>query len=102
MALIPFQKFQSKAQDLNRLQTNIDMFSRSLIDIPILNGVLLENIVLSTTAAQIQHKLDRNYRGWIVVKQNANATIYSTSSTLSQQFLTLTASAAVTVTLWVF
>ncbi len=100
--VIPFQSLKSKLTELNRIQTNIDIFSRSLTNLPVLNGSLIENVDLTTVETAIPHRLNRSYKGWIVTKQNAAASIFSTSANLSSQFINLTASGPVTISIWVF
>lgn len=99
-----FKKLNNLQQlsDVDRVQDNIKLFSDQLVDIPILNGQLIENVALTTSAVLVNHKLGRAYRGWIVVDQSANASVYSTTTTLPTRFISLVASNTVTVSLWVF
>ena len=66
----------------------------------IANGTLLRDVVLGTSAVKVPHKLGRKPTGYIPTKLSANAVVYG--DTLSDRFLTLTASAAVTADIWVF
>ncbi len=100
--MIPFQKIKSPTTDLNKVQTNIALFSESLVNIPFLDGVLLEDLVLTTAEQKISHKLGRAYRGWILVRKNAAQDLYESSVTFPNQFISLTATGTVTVSLWVF
>lgn len=65
------------------------------------NGLLISNVSLSIGDNVINHKLGRVQQGWILVDQNAGATIYR-SAALNDSTLTLNSSAGVTISLWVF
>ena len=45
-----------------------------LISAPHIDGILIENVALTTAATGniIQHRLDRNYRGYIITKNNTH------------------------------
>ena len=69
---------------------------------PILDGRQIDGIELTAaTAKKIAHGLNRKPRGWHPVDQNAAADIHR-SEAWDPEFLTLTASANVTVSLWVY
>ena len=73
-----------------------------LYDQPILNGHLIEDIeITSGTPYTLNHGLDSVIQGYIVVKRNANATVWD-SDDATRQTITLNSSANVTVDLWVF
>jgi len=72
-----------------------------VIEVPILSGVLVEEIAVTTTAKKVPHKLGRRARGWIVVRNNANSVVYDNSAP-DGEFLDLVASAAATISIWVF
>lgn len=85
------------------LTEKINEWTSQIINIPILDGVLLENIPLTVNSRQVQHKLGRRIRGWIIIKQNADAVIYDDSANYDNKtFIKLKATANVTVSLWVF
>ena len=72
--------------------------------VPPIHGRLVSSVVLSTTPVNVEHKLSRPLLGWIVVRKNADARVWEDQATTvdGAKFLRLDASAAVTVTLWVF
>jgi hypothetical protein len=93
-------------EDTNSFQ-NFDRLKELWEDvqnIPLLNGRLIESLSLSATVTNVEHELDRDYKGWIITDLDANQTIYrDTSSTLNaNKFLPLLASGAVTASIWVF
>lgn len=65
------------------------------------NGLLLQPTALINGVTVIDHLLSRKMQGWVLVDQDAAASIYR-SAPLNSQTLTLTSDAPVTVTLWVF
>lgn len=88
-------------QDVELLQQNVKKFVKVLEDNPLLDGTFLEGIALNAAAnTVINHKLGRRPRGWILTDQSAAATVYRVAWT--DKTLTLLASAASTVDLWVF
>ena len=102
MALKALKQIATKNQELDRVQDNIQTFSEVLTKIPFLDGVLLEDVILTTTEKLINHTLGRKPLGWIIVKKNAAQDIYESGTTLQTRFLSLTAAGTVTVNLWVF
>lgn len=71
---------------------------------PIVNGLMLTNISLSTGTTRVPHRLGRPFVGWKIVDQNAAGTVYRdpNDTTRLQDALPLIASAPMTVTIWVF
>jgi hypothetical protein len=74
-----------------------------LLGNPLSNGQLLDNVNLVNGTNIINHTLGRKLQGWIKVL-GGSAIIYDNQSTnpTPQLTLSLTSSAAVTVSLWVF
>lgn len=72
-----------------------------IISLPPNQGILLKNIVLINGVNVVNHKLQRMPQGYIIIDQDALASIYR-SAALNSLTLTLTSNAAVTLSLWVF
>ena len=72
-----------------------------IISLPILNGQQLSNIALVIGANVIPHSLGQPPRGWIITDQNGIATIYR-SQPFNSANITLTSSAKVTVSIWIY
>ena len=75
-----------------------------LNSMPVLDGTLLQNITLpkvSPPVNQVKHGLGRKAKGAIVVKQSAAASIQVLSSSNPSE-ITISTTAKVTVSLWVF
>lgn len=75
-----------------------------VLNAPIVNGILLQNQVLTSGTNSINHKLGRKLIGWVPVRVRASATLFDTqdSNQTPQLTLQLTASADVVVDIWVF
>lgn len=72
-----------------------------LLASPISSASVLSNIYLIDGVTVINHLLGRTQQGWFIVDVNGAATIYR-SAPFNSKTLTLTSSAAVTVSLGVF
>lgn len=86
-----------------KFQENVGAVVDVLSQIPILDGVLLEQITLTTGAAnQVEHRLGREYRGFLVVSSSADSTFWNVDTTFRKRFIDIRCSANTTVNLWVF
>lgn len=72
-----------------------------VINNPIMNGLMLQNITLISGVNNINHLLQRTQQGWFITDQTAAAEIYR-SADFNKLTLQLTASAPTTISLWVF
>lgn len=86
--------------ELNKAQDYTDLALAPVLACPLIDGFLLENIELATGPNIVDHKLDREPRGWFIVSPKAEASIWETGRTRSS--LVLNASAPVTLSLWCF
>ncbi len=105
MTLKAFKKAYTTDQDLNSVQDNVEESFIPLLRNPLVDGLILENIVLVTGQDNvINHKLGRQLQGWIVVGKNAAADIYDNQSNNSLTNLTLylRTTANCTIKLYVF
>lgn len=89
---------------MSLMQTNWSTKISPVLDNPIVNGLILNNIVLINGATTINHKLGRKLQGWLLIGVSAAATIYDSQATNQQPDLTLVlhSNAACTVNLYVF
>lgn len=94
------QSVREIAQRLYTLAKTVD----SLVALPLLGGRLITSVDLSAVTVSIEHGLGRRFTGWLVVDSTANAVVYRDTASVadSRTFLPLKASAATTVSLWVF
>jgi len=72
-----------------------------VLAVPLVNGTMLENVILNTGATVINHMLGRKMQGWIITDIDGSAVIYR-SVDFNSVSLTLTSSSKVSVNLWVF
>lgn len=122
MIIKGFKTVQSKDFNPQNLQTSVSEVINSLSSNPLLIGIHLKDyrdrnkrtipIVLGPTPIQIPHMLGQVPTGYLITSQDTNAVIWkykpNTAEEIEQDkrdaplYLTLQASAPVTVTLWVF
>jgi hypothetical protein len=88
----PFQSL------LNRIQANISQAFAALSS-PFLGGQLIQNVSVGTTATVINHGLGRQPQIWTLCDQQANAIVWRTA--WNSNSITLQATAACTLSLWV-
>lgn len=102
-SLKAFKKTGVSAPDVARFQENVDNALKPVLSSVLLDGVLLEGVELIAGQANvIEHKLEREPRGYIIVKRSANSQVWDEVSALKNSTLVLQCSANVTISLWVF
>jgi hypothetical protein len=86
-----------------------NQFNRQFVDlqnvlaaIPLLNGTLVENLVVTNGTVAVGHGLGRTPRGYIVVKRSADVRVWDASTAATVNLLHLQANGTATVSLWVF
>lgn len=97
-----FRKQGGGTEDSFRAQSNVETAFGNLSKSIILDGALLENVAVGTAATNVDHKLGRKYRGYFICKNSALATVKDAASVDDSKFITLQASVATTVSIWVF
>ena len=103
MSLKAMKTIQPKDYDMDVIQRNTKEFVQQLENNIILSGVLLKDITLTSASSTIiDHKLGREYQGYIITKLNANSVVYETTSTYPSKHLTLNCSANCTVSIYIF
>ena len=86
----------------NRMQERLRAVLGSIINIPILNGRLVEDVVIGASDTPVSHGLGRVPRGCFMVKGNA-VIVWSGTQQADGRLVYLTsASGTKTVSLWVF
>lgn len=95
---------QTQDQDFLRFQTQLQKVMQPVLDNAINFGTRLSNVVLASGLNVVPTTLNRNLQGWFIIRQRAEANIWDTQDSNSDQSqsLYLNASTAVTVDLWVF
>lgn len=100
MIPFPLKRLRTNNPELNRVQDFTEASFRSLGLCPLLDGVLLEGLIIPGTPTAIAHGLGRIPRGYIVVFNDTG--IYPACSERTDKFLTLTGGFASTYSLWIF
>lgn len=95
-----FARVQTTNREINQLQSNLATALQPVFENPFSNGVFINNQILINGSTRVQHNLGRPIVGWFITNINGAATVYLASST--DQTLTLTSNALVTVNLFVF
>jgi hypothetical protein len=103
MALKGFRAPQQSDGPTQALAVAVKDFTRQLEKNPLMDGLILSDIVIGTTATDIQHGLGRPFRGWFIIRKNDTATVREdTTQTNEKYYLTLIASSSTTVSIYVF
>lgn len=89
-------------KNFSQFQTKWASFINPILGNPLVNGIILKDLSLSTGDNVISHLLQRNIQGYFVVDQNAAAQFYRKASSQPTLTMTLNSSANVTVSLYVF
>lgn len=88
--------------DLTKVQDATREAFLEIKRLPIVQGRLIENVLLSTGDNKVEHKLTRKARGYIIVKRdNGTSQIFDQSSS-DDMYLVLNSSSPIAVSLWVF
>lgn len=96
--------FQDTNKNFQLMQSDWASKLNPVLANPLVNGIILQSVSLVSGANTINHKLGRKLQGWIPVRVRSAATFFDTqdSNPMPALTLTLTASAAVVVDLYVF
>lgn len=87
-----------------KMQENVSKALQPFVNSPIADGVLLESVALINGVTEINHKLGRAPRGWLIVRQRASASIWDVQDENTRPKLTLKlqSNAAVICDIWIF
>lgn len=99
-----FQPVATSNGDLGRAQQQLRLTLDPITAVPLLDGVLVEDVALTTSTKSVKHGLGRAPTGWLLVRKTANANVWDAQDSNAHPELTLdlVASGSVTVSLWVF
>jgi len=95
-----FLKIFTSDTQLQRLQDNVSNAISEIIRIPLLDGRLVTQTFPASVSTTIEHKLQRDPLGWIVVGKNAAADMWEISK--DSRFIALQTDQDVTITFWIF
>lgn len=104
MATKLFKKINTENYELETIQSNASATFDSITSNPLLNGIILKDIALISGDTTINHKLNKNLSGWMIIGQTAAADIFDkqSSNNLKNRTLVLNSSAICTVSIYVF
>lgn len=99
-----FSTFNTKDNDLNRLQANCSTAFSYLFNNILKDITLLENITLNTGPNMIETKLGKAVSGWIIVRIDSVSDIkeIEVSKNIADKFLNLHASVGCKVSILIF
>jgi len=100
-----FRKVVTADKDINQLQQYTEEAFEQIFGSDIIDGVLLKNIELDSSKTNtVNHKLDRDILGWIIIRQRGAASIFDSQDTnvFTKKTLALETNADVTVDIWIF
>ena len=100
-----FKKINIKDYETNQLQQNVAEFLNQIKSNELLNGRLIEDVVLTFGATTtVNHGLGRKIRGFEIVYKNNSVDVWAEDDdqTYPLRQLVLSTSADATVNLWVF
>lgn len=100
-----FKIITTENGDLNRVQNNVAAFVEPLQNSEIWQGRILKDVSLaSASTTLVEHKLNREIQGWIIVSKNAQSDIWkdTSSSIIGKRYLGLKCSVDVIVDIWIF
>lgn len=100
--LSPMKLIQGLDYKLSTVQTNASNSINPIVSLPILPGVLLNNLMITSgTPLTVSHSLGRPYQIWFVARNNANAVIWESNPTDAATSIILNASANTTISIWI-
>ena len=104
MSRVNFTQIWSPNEEVTRLQSHIKTTLNPLLELPISDGVLLTDLSIATSDTVIDHKLGRQYEGFIITRLKSNSVIFESSSTndTPDRTIILEASATATADIYFF
>lgn len=102
MTLVPCTRLHTSDPELNQVQDNLIRRVNPALAAEILDGRLVTDVSVATSATNVNHGLGRAYQGWVIVDNNTDCRVWSPSTGDTTKVIVLQSSAATTITLWVF
>ena len=105
--ITPYVRKTSDDDNIEFVQNSLENSFRSIEACPLLDGHLLEGVDLTNGDNEIDHKLGRELKGWIITRHRETASNIidrQTTNNNSARILLLNSSVAtkITVDIWVF
>lgn len=103
MAITRFKQIKSADYELMKVQDNVNSALIPVLTAQIIDGQVLKGITLvSGVDNTVNHRLGRDLVGYIVIRKNANAAVWDSTSATPALTLILQTSVNCTVDLYVF
>jgi hypothetical protein len=100
MSIKQMRKSYTLPEEVKDLENNVKDVLDQITGIRLLDGRLIQDVALLSGANRIAHVLGRKPQGFIIVNRNSSAIVWQTN--IDTLFITLNASANITVSLWIF
>ena len=75
MGRVNFTQIWSPNEEVTRLQSHIKTTLNPLLELPISDGVLIKDLSIATSDTLVEHKLGRDYEGFIITRLKTNSVI---------------------------
>lgn len=98
----PFKKIYSQDQNLMRVQSAVAEVLDPLTQQPLLGAILLQNVTINASPTAIEHGLNRQPLGFIIVNKNISADVWQSPSIAPAKIIMLQAATAGTFSLLIF
>lgn len=104
MTIPRFSTIRGHDEVVNRVQDRVQATLDGILRVPILDGVLIENIeLIATDFRHVSHGLGRPWTGYLVVARDADSVVWDLGPTRdADTFIYLRSSAALKISVWVF
>ena len=106
MSIKSFRKPPLNESQVVALAAAVDDYVRPLTANPILDFRIIEQVPITSSTSyviKVAHGLGRPWKGWWIVRQSANRTVWESSTQPpSDTYISLTASGACTVDIYIF
>lgn len=89
-------------EDLKRVQENLVNKMNEILDNPLISGIRIAQVSLSSGSNRVPHGLGRPYVGVLITKRSTGAVIYDETPSEPRTFVQLNSSGSCVVDLWVF
>jgi hypothetical protein len=81
MAIRPFIKSYPTDRATANFEAMVENCWNSIIKNPLLQNIsIVQNISISTSDSVINHGLNKQYTGWLVIRNNANIVVYESAT----------------------
>ena len=104
MGRVNFTQIWSPNEEVTRLQSHIKTTLNPLLELPISDGVLIKDLSIATSDTLVEHKLGRDYEGFIITRLKTNSVSFEsdTANDFKDRKIILKASATATADIYFY